>query len=128
MSAFVNSLGNNGFINELNACAGDSATNTAITSGTIKGIFENFPTMYVEVDENYNFTRVYFEAKNDTETISSTVKADINLSYPSELKVTEPTEYLNMSTLLSSVMTNFYNSNTVVPVVEGAANSLPESF
>ena len=119
MSAFVNSMSNNGFVNELNACSGNVATNSGTNSSLFEEIFANFPTMYVEVDNNYNFTRVYFDVTTEAGAMSSTTNADINLSYPSELKITEPDDYIDMSTLLSGAMTDVLtNGSTVVEISE----------
>ena len=101
LAAFINSLSNNGFMNELNACTGSTATNFNVSADMITEIFKYFPTVYVEVDNDYNFTRVYFDANMGI--ISA--KADIQLSYPSKIEVTEPEDYIEMSTLLTGMMT-----------------------
>ena len=115
LSAFVNSLSNNGFINELNACTGSMATNTDTDSTSLDQTFSEFPDVYVEIDENYNFTRVYFDATANVNGVSSTTtNADINIIYPTELKITDPTDYVDMSTLLYGAMTNvLLNSSTL---------------
>lgn len=128
MTAFVNSLSSNGFINELNACAGNTATNTDVATSLIEGIFANFPTVYVEIDDNYNFTRVYFKATlgnngdNEIECIqapcgtsTTTVTADLNLSYPAKIEVTEPEDYLPMSELVNNVLTSLFSSGETIP-------------
>ena len=108
-SAFANSLSNNGFINELNACTGNTATNVNVSSSAIDKLFANFPTVYIEVDENSNITRVYLKTIIESDGASTTVKADLGLSYPAEVKITEPTEYTDMSTLLSAMMSELFN-------------------
>lgn len=109
LTAFVNSLSNNGFINELNACAGDTATNDTVTSQMVDGILANLPTIYVEVDSNYNFTRVYFRVNTGDETNSTTTTADLLLSYPAKLEIETPEEYVDMSTLVNNLLTNMFN-------------------
>ena len=127
-AAFINSLSGSGFMNELNSCINGSAATTKCpgvegakcadtitdidaSADTLKQVFDGFPTVYVEIDDNYNFTRVYFDtsisAGDDTYTA---VTADINLSYPSKIEINEPTEYVNMSTLLNNLMTNVLTS------------------
>lgn len=113
MSAFINSLNNNGFINELNACAGNVATNTQVTPAMLETITKDLPAVYAEIDDNNNFTRFYFKAG----TASTTIEADINLSYPAEIKVSDPSDYIDMSTLLNSVMTTFLQSGDT-PLLE----------
>lgn len=109
LAAFVNSLSNNGFVNELNACAGNTATNTNVTAEMIESIFAYFPEIYVEIDEDYNFTRLYFRVTTGDETNSMTTTADLSLSYPAKLDVTAPEEYIDMSTLVTNLMTNLFS-------------------
>ena len=90
----------------MNACADNTATNTGANSSLIKEIFNNFPTIYTEIDDNNNFTRFYFTTTTEVEGVSTTINADINLIYPADLKVTEPDDYIDMSVLLSGVMGN----------------------
>lgn len=132
LTAFINSLSNNGFINELNACANNGATNEDVASGMVEQIFEDFPTVYVEINEKYDFTRVYFETtvsapsttttqpqciqepcepETVVEETESTVTADLELSYPSELVIEEPSEYITMSDLLTNVMAKFLSNS-----------------
>lgn len=112
LSAFANSLGNNGFVNELNACMGGAASNDGTTATMIEQIFGNFPTMYAEVDNDNNFTRFYFQKNSGDDSTSSATTADISLSYPKEFKIVEPTTYITMSQLLNDAMTNLLTNNT----------------
>ena len=112
LSAFANSLGNNGFVNELNACMGGAASNSGTTATMIEQIFGNFPTMYAEVDNDNNFTRFYFQKNSEDDSTSSATTADISLSYPKEFKIVEPTTYITMSQLLSGAMTDLLTNNT----------------
>lgn len=111
MSAFANSLSNNGFINELNACAGNTATNSGISATDIQNIFSRFPSMYIEIDDNDNITRLYFKANIDTDTNSTTTTADLNITYPEKIQLQEPASYIEMSTLLNNIMTTFLSTN-----------------
>ena len=118
MSAFINSLNNNGFINELNACNNSTATNSQVTPSMLEEIVKNLPAIYAEIDENNNFTRFYFKTTTDNlDDTSTTTEADINLSYPSEVRVIDPTDYMDMSTLLDSVLTTLLQSGTT-PLLE----------
>lgn len=110
LAAFTNSIGNNGFINELNACAGNLSTNGTTSQNMIGDIFRNFPTMYAEIDDNNNFTRVYFE----TDANSQSITADLDISYPNKLDVTEPDSYIEMSTLLNNVTTNLLKNGSTI--------------
>ena len=97
----------------------------------ISSIFAGFPTVYVEVDDEYNFTRVYFKATTagsevveDCECVtapcdcgevgptSMTITADLNLTYPNKLEITEPDEYIDMSNLVNKLLTNIFSVKT----------------
>lgn len=112
LSAFANSLNNNGFVNELNACMDNTASNSGTSATMIEDIFSNFPILYAEVDDNNNFTRFYFKVNSSDENVSSTTTADITLTYPKEFKITEPADYITMSNLLSGVMSSLINNTT----------------
>lgn len=112
LSAFANSLNNNGFVNELNACMNNTASNSGTSATMIENIFDNFPILYAEVDDNNNFTRFYFKINSDDENAASTTTADITLTYPKEFKITEPADYITMSNLLNGVMATLLNNAT----------------
>lgn len=113
LTAFANSLSNNGFINELNACAGNVASNTDVATSVIEKIFEVFPTVYAEVDDNYNFTRLYFKTTVDMNGTPATLTADLDFSYPAKIEVTEPDSYIEMSDLLNGTLTDFFSAGEV---------------
>ena len=111
LSAFANSLGNNGFVNELNACVGTYASGDGTSATMIEQTFDQFPALYAEIDDNNNFTRFYFQVNTEEGVTSSTTTADISLSYPKEFKLTEPTEYITMSELLNNVMSSLITTD-----------------
>ena len=100
MNTFSNSLAENGFVKKLKACNGGAEDNDS----TLDKVDTNAADLYVEIDENYNFTRVYLDTTMDAADSTSTTKADLNLVYPAELKVTEPTEYVDITTVVSNIM------------------------
>ena len=107
MAAFINGMSNSGFLNALNACTNQVATNGKTSASELKEIFADYPTVYVEIDDNNNFTRVYFAAEMAGD--GSNVTADLALSYPAKIEVTGPEEYLDLSTLISNAMVEFMN-------------------
>lgn len=100
LTAFIDSLSNSGFANELNACAGNTITIDNVNSDLISAIFTESPTIYVEVDDSYNFTRVYFKANTEDMAIT----ADLNLTYPDKLEINEPGEYIDVSSVIDSLL------------------------
>lgn len=103
LAAFSNSLSNNGFINELNACANKTATNEQTNAKFVQQLLSNLPTIYVEIDDNNNFTRVYFKTTTTNENDSTSIDADLSITYPTELKITDPENYIPMSEIVQKL-------------------------
>lgn len=106
LNAFMNSVGSNGFVTAFNECAGSGTTDSKDSSSLFEEIFANLPTMYVEVDNDNNFTRLYFASTIEVNGISTSTKADINISYPASLKVALPDDYQNASTVFTILFAN----------------------
>ena len=69
------------------------------------------PALYVEIDGNYNFTRLYFVT--DAEDYGVKVTTDLNFSYPDNINVSEPTEYQNLMDILNNMYTTVYEEESV---------------
>ncbi len=110
LTNFINEMTSSAFMNELLACTGDEATNTKVSVDDVKEVFSGFPTIYVEIDENYNFTRVVFEAKLEEQ--ASEITADFNLTYPDVITINEPTEYIDLNEFLTELFGNLYDVTT----------------
>ena len=110
-AGFINAIGNSGFMNELNACMGNTATNGNVAAGDLAEMVNSLPVIYVEINENNQFTRVYLKAAAEGSTW--TAEADISLSYPEKITITEPNNYIDISTVLSKVLDFFYSGIVV---------------
>ena len=109
LASFMNSMGNSGFMNELNACMGDTATNVKVDADSLAEILAEVPEIYVEINEDNDFTRVYLSAdKNGTN-----VTMDVSFSYPNSITIEEPKYYIDFNSLLSQVLGSFFNTNMV---------------
>lgn len=115
---FVNEAHNSNVMNSLTSCMGFG---TSVTETDVAEALQKMPEMFVEVNENQNFTRLYFtdEIKrytgchcpegaqcfcggNDGEEITAaTVTADIRFSYPVNVNVPEPVDYKNLTEVLT---------------------------
>ncbi|MBQ3476375.1 hypothetical protein IJH26_02620 [Candidatus Saccharibacteria bacterium] len=62
-----------------------------VTASDFDEMFAELPDIYVEIDKDYNFTRLYFGVEDGTSGLS--VTADLNFSYPSSVNINEPEEY-----------------------------------
>ena len=70
-------------------------------------MLEDLPEIYVEVDGDNNFTRLYTNLKID----SGKLTIDLNFSYPTNINVTEPLEYQNFSEVIQDVSTSVYDAD-----------------
>lgn len=69
------------------------------------------PDIYVEVDKNYDFTRVYFVIDSDDD---QTMTFDFNLSYPDNVNVSEPVEYKDFTELIQEMTPGTYDEQGMV--------------
>ena len=109
LTAFINSISNSGFANELLACMGGQATNLDIPVESVEQIVDVLPEIYVEIDGQDNFTRVYLTLS--TPDGNTSVTADLSLSYPTELNIKEPDVYIDINEVLSRLLTMFYGED-----------------
>ena len=106
---FVNAVKGNELANELLACVSGTATNDGLTTDEVKNMFESYPTVYVEVNDQYLFTRVVFDSSLKN---GATVHADLNLSYPASTSVIEPEEYLEINEVMNRMLNDLYGIST----------------
>ena len=110
LTSFINSIGNSGFANELLSCVGGLATNDNITTNEVATILAAVPAIYVEIDNDDNFTRLYMTILN-TDEASKTI-VDVSFEYPeSTVEIEEPTDYINLGDLLSDLLSQFYGTD-----------------
>jgi len=112
LAAFINSFSNSGFANEIKACAGEDATNEDVTELEIEEIFADYPIVYVEINDNNDFTRVYFDATTADGMMTAT--ADFSLSYPATIEITEPAEYKDINDLFVELFSGFTPETIVI--------------
>ncbi len=83
-------------------CLGQSSGEMASASEVATKVVEGLPELYVEIDNNYNFTRFYTETSDG----NTDVKVDLKFSYPGNVNISEPVEYKDFSTILEEAMTD----------------------
>lgn len=110
LAGFVNSLSGSGFANELMACAGEVAVNEDATEAEMTEVVKSIPTIYVEIDDKDNFTRVYLSVSSE-DGLSGAV-ADISFEYPtSAVKIEEPEHYITLGEFLAQLLTDFFGED-----------------
>ena len=105
LAGFINSMNNSGFINELLACVGGTATNMKVNGDDLAMITSYLPTIFVEINDNNDFTRVYLSVSTPDGLTSAA--ADLSFSYPANISIDEPASYIDINQALSMVLTNF---------------------
>lgn len=112
LTAFENALTNSNFANQMLACVSGTATDEDLTLSQVQSIMTSNPVVYVEIDDNLNFTRLYIDGENADGTLE--VTADLSLSYPSSMVVTEPAEYIDITEMLSRILQQFFSGDIIV--------------
>ncbi len=102
---FADSVQDLGVVDNLTSCTGYDGEALDIDS------LRNFPPLYVEVNDQYQFTRLYFEY--DDENVALTV--DLGLDYPDRPVITEPVEYQDFDILMQGL--DVYEEDTEVEAV-----------
>jgi hypothetical protein len=108
MAGFLNSVIASDFVKDLAECNGSSVSDKEMSVEDIEEMTENFPELYVEIDDDYNFTRIYLESDSE----DGTVTIDFSFDYPTSITVNEPEEYTDVNDVLTEVMKLFYTQTT----------------
>ena len=85
-------------------------SDAAISKDKVDEALANLPTIYAEIDNDKNFSRLYME-KDLGEGANMT--ADLSFSYPDAVNVFGPSEeeYKDLSVLIQEIFLNMYNIN-----------------
>ena len=97
------------------ATCSDSSPSKALTK--ILRNLQNSANMFAEVDQDYNFTRLYFTTSfgtdansnsnsADEESVAATV--DLRLSYPTSIDTSDPTEYEDLMNIIQNLAGTIY--------------------
>ena len=107
LAGFINSMSTSGFMNELISCMGGAAINREVTADDLQNMLAELPTIYVEIDDQNNFTRTYLTMNND----GMTITADLSFTYPTSIVIEEPETYVEINTVLSQLYSGFYGED-----------------
>lgn len=114
--AFINEFQNSELVSNLFSCMGYE--NSEVNVDNVVEDIDSLPTFYVEVDKDYNFTRLYFTS--DLAEGDMTLTTDLGFTYPTNINVAEPAEYTDFSSMIQEIFTSMYTlpggevENTVV--------------
>ncbi len=96
MASFMNEASNSKFVSDLTACSSNAVVKTNVTAAQIKEVTDAMPPIYVEINGNKEFTRVYAEV--------SGIKADLSFDYPASFDVTAPASAKDINDIFSEEM------------------------
>lgn len=117
---YVNAMDKTKLTTDLYTCL-ELDDNVSVDEAEMEKIIANLPKVYVEVNGNYDFVRLYTETNADEQ--NATITLDLGFSYPTNINASEPVEYTNFSEVINQIMSGFFNiSGTEPEVVEVKAN------
>lgn len=100
MADFANSMPDATVIRDLLGCIGSTPSNN-ITALDIARALPTSLVLYVEIDDNYDFTRLYIEY---TDTDGTLVKADLDITYPDNFTVAAPSEFITLADFTNALV------------------------
>ena len=109
LEGFVNAVQESEVVRNYYSCMGSNGAK--INTNELKSELSKLPDLYVEVDNDYNFTRFYFTM--DAAENQATVTTDFGLSYPVNINVAEPAEYTDLTDLIQEIMSGMTQSYIV---------------
>ncbi|MBR0431138.1 hypothetical protein IJJ05_02525 [Candidatus Saccharibacteria bacterium] len=107
MLSFMSELDNSEIIKTFNECQVENDEDSISIVENQDSIIEalsKLPAIFVEVNKDYNITRLYSTLSSDE--ISITV--DLGFSYPENVNVSEPNEYKNLTDVMQQLFTSVY--------------------
>lgn len=124
-SSFVSTMQSTDLVTNLFSCMGYS--NSDVNTDNVVAEIDNLPTIYVETDKDYNFTRLYLEAplddgytcacagdydecncEDEATKSAGTLTVDLGFKYPSVINIAEPVEYTDFSDMIQEILTTMY--------------------
>lgn len=103
---YVNEMQNTEIAQSLISCL-NWDNKVSITEEDVANITSGMPKIYAEVNENYDFTRLYMES--DINDGAATATIDLGFSYPNNVNVSEPVEYKDFSEYIQTLFKSMYD-------------------
>ena len=98
ISSFMAEAQNYDIFKDFSSCMG--YTYNSVDSADLVEDIEELPALYVEVDGNYDFTRLYFTTSDD----ETDYVYDFDLSYPENVNISEPTDYKDFTEIMQNML------------------------
>ena len=105
---FVNSVNNSSLTSELYDCLGLDG-NVEVSASDVAEIVGQIPAVYVEVDKDQNFSRLYMQYTANDDALTVTI--DLSFSYPSDINISAPEEYTTFEQIIQTIFMSMYDLN-----------------
>ena len=117
---YINSIQDSSFAEDFYDCL-DIRDDVSITSDDVKEVVEQLPAIYVEVDKDNNFTRLFLRAVSDESDVTMT--ADFSFSYPANVNISAPAEFVEFEELIQQFLLNSLgiDGSGMMPQIEAPA-------
>ena len=115
LTSYIESIQDAAVLKEFYTCLGQTGS-VKIDSDTVAELVGQMPESFVEIDNDNNFSRVYFETQDPEGYV--TIKTDLSFNYPGSINVAEPSEYKNLTEVIQTVMNSVLQTNQKSYVVE----------
>lgn len=106
LTGFLNEAQNLSVMDNFASCLGYE--NGITSENAIEKSLQSLPEVYVEIDEEHNFTRLYIKSTSRGD--STKVTVDLNFTFPANVNVPEPVEYTEIETLLQEIVIKMYET------------------
>lgn len=114
LTNFANAVQNTESIGDFYTCMGYEEAD--IDTDSIVKAANQIPKLYVEIDNDNNFARFY--TTTSVSDNAATITIDLNFDYPTNVNVSEPTEYRNFNDVISEIFGGMYEESTTDSLVD----------
>ena len=109
-NAFIASMKDANIFSGYDACMSGGKTSSSSLNETLvdqlSALPDHLPVLYVEVNGSHDFTRVYWTSAIDN---GNTITADLGLSYPADVSVSEPQGALEINEIFQNLFGTMYD-------------------
>ena len=116
---YIQAMKSNEVVQDLYNCIGWDE-DEELTSDDVESVVEKLPEIYVEINNDHDFTRLYLKAATSSDSLdakcssstttkciddspSGSIVIDLTFSYPATVNISEPNEYTDLSELFGGM-------------------------
>ncbi len=100
LANFMNAISSSEIAKSWSSCAGNKV-NTSVSAHDLDETMRGLPTAYVEINDKYEFTRLYLDFSPTSSEV--TLVVDLSFSYPVSVNVSEPTDYTDFTMIVQGL-------------------------